>query len=105
MKAIVFYEAAYDMRYGFADHRRIRFNDKKVIELPDFNEMSNDEIEEWMDEFETDIAKETLEKDFRNRNNVDVSIINIVKLWVNFLDNFKIFWYNKVNKENEKIYD
>lgn len=105
MKAIVFYEAAYDMRYGFADHRRIRFNDKKVIELPDFNEMSNDEIEEWMDEFETDIAKEILEKDFKNRNNVDASITNIVKLWVNFLDNFKIFWYNKVNKENEKIYD
>ena len=103
MKAIIFYEAAYDMRYEFADHRRIKFNDKKVIDLQDFNEMSNEEIEEWIDGFETDIAKEILEKDFKNRNNVDVSITNIVKLWINFLDNFKIFWYNKVNRENKKL--
>lgn len=103
MKAIVFYEAAYDMRYELTDHRRIKFNDKKVIDLPDFYEMSNEEIEEWIEEFETDVAKETLEKDFKNRNNVDVSITNIVKLWINFLDNFKIFCYNKVNRENKKL--
>jgi hypothetical protein len=80
MKAIIFYEAAYDMRYGFDDYRRIKFNDKKVIDLPDFNEMSKDEIEEWLGELEINIGKEVLEIDFRNRNNVDASITNIVKL-------------------------
>jgi hypothetical protein len=24
-------------------------------------------------------------------------------LWINFLDNFKIFCYNKVNRENKKL--
>jgi len=79
MKAIVFYDVYFDER-GFCETKRILRKEKKIIDLSDFNEMSNEEIEEWMDEFETEVAKETLEKDFKNRNNVDVSITNIVKL-------------------------
>jgi len=80
MKAIIFYEAAYDTMCNHCDYRRIGYNGKKVIDLPDFNEMSNDEIEEWLNELEIDIGKEVLEIDFRNRNNVNASITNIVKL-------------------------
>jgi len=79
MKAIVFYDVCFDER-EFCGYKRLLRKDKKVIDLSDFNEMSNEEIEEWIEEFETDIAKETLEKDFKNRDNVNVSITNIVKL-------------------------
>lgn len=79
MKAIIFYDVYFDER-DFCDCKRILRKEKKVINLPDFYEMSNEEIEEWIEEFETDVAKETLEKDFKNRNNVDASITNIVKL-------------------------
>jgi hypothetical protein len=79
MKAIVFYDISFDER-EFCGCKRILRKEKEVIDLPDFNEMSNEEIEEWMEEFETDVAQETLEKDFKNRNNVDASITNIAKL-------------------------
>jgi len=79
MKAIVFYDVCFDEQ-EFYGCKRILRKEKKVIDLPNFNEMSNEDIEEWMEELETDVAKETLEKDFKNRNNVDASITNIVKL-------------------------
>ena len=79
MKAIIFYDVYFDER-EFCGCKRILRKEKKVIDLPNFNEMPNEDIEEWMEEFETDVAKETLEKDFKNRNNVDASITNIVKL-------------------------
>jgi hypothetical protein len=79
MKAIVFYDICFDER-DFCELKRILRKEKRVIDLPDFNEMPNEDIEEWIEELETDIAKEILEKDFKNRNNVNVSITNIVKL-------------------------
>lgn len=70
MPAIIYFDYSYD----FYNYNK----DRRFLKLPVFD--NEEELKEWVEETEKEIAKEICEKDHHNRNKVDVYITNIVRV-------------------------
>jgi hypothetical protein len=70
MLAIIYFDYSYDF-YNYNKGRRF-------LKLPVFD--NEEELKEWVEKTEEEIAKEICEKDFDHRDNVDVYITNIVRV-------------------------
>lgn len=70
MPAIIYFDYSYD----FYNYNK----DRRFLKLPAFD--NEEELKNWVEETERKIAKEICEKDYHNRNNVDVYITNIVRV-------------------------
>jgi hypothetical protein len=73
---IIYYDISYQIP---ADNDLYKFSRREVKEIPESFE-SEDEIKEWINEMETELAKEFIEKDVDFYRNVSAFITNIVKL-------------------------
>lgn len=76
--ALVYYDITYRFR-GCAVKDFFKLSKREVKEIPESFE-SKDEVKEWLDELETELAKEFIEKDIDFYNDVNVYIKNIVRL-------------------------
>ena len=56
-----------------------KFSRREVKEIP-VNFESEDEVRDWLDELETELAKDFVEKDIDYYNDVNAYITNIVRL-------------------------
>ncbi len=75
---IVYYDITYRIK-GCAVKDLFKFSRREVKEIPVSFE-SVDEVNEWLDELETELAKEFIEKDIDYYNDVNTYIKNIVRL-------------------------
>lgn len=75
---LVYYDITYRVR-GCAVKDLFKFSRREVKEIPESFE-SEDEVKEWLDELETELAKEFVEKDIDYYNDVNTYITNIVRL-------------------------
>ena len=69
---IVYYDISYQIP---ADNDFFKFSRREVKEIPEPFE-SEDEIKEWINELETELAKEFIEKDVDFYRNVSAFIMN-----------------------------
>ena len=70
MLAIIYFDYSYD----FYNYNK----DRRFLKLPTFD--NEDELRDWVEKKEKEIAKEIREKDYPNRDKVDVYITNIVRV-------------------------
>lgn len=75
---LVYYDITYRVR-GCAVKDPFKFSRREVKEIPESFESEN-EVKEWLDELETELAKEFIEKDIDFYNDVNAYITNIVRL-------------------------
>lgn len=75
---IVYYDITYRIK-GCAVKDLFKFSRREVKEIPASFE-SVDEVNEWLDELETELAKEFIEKDIDYYKDVNTYIKNIVRL-------------------------
>lgn len=75
---IVYYDITYRVR-GCAVKDLFKFSRREVKEIPESFESEN-EVKEWLDELEIELAKEFIEKDIDFYNDVNAYIKNIVRL-------------------------
>lgn len=78
MLAIIYFDYAYDFFNYLGKSERVENKDRKFLKLPAFD--NEDELRDWVEETEKEIAKEICEADFDHRDNVDVYITNVVRL-------------------------
>ena len=78
MLAIVYFDYAYDFINYLGESKRVENKDRRFLKLPVFD--NEEELRNWVEETEREIAKEICEKDFDHRDNVDVYITNIVRV-------------------------
>lgn len=78
MLAIIYFEYAYDFFNYLGKNERVENKDRRFLKLPAFD--NEEELKEWVEKKEKEIAKEICEVDYHNRNNVDVYITNIVRV-------------------------
>lgn len=75
---LVYYDITYRVR-GCAVKDLFKFSRREVKEIPESFESEN-EVKEWLDELEIELAKEFIEKDIDFYNDVNAYIKNIVRL-------------------------
>lgn len=78
MLAIIYFNYSYDFINYLGKRKRVENKDRKFLKLSSFD--NEEELKNWVEETEKEIAKEICEVDFYHRDNVDVYITNIVRL-------------------------
>lgn len=78
MPTIIYFDYSYDFINYLGKSERVENKDRKFLKLPAFD--NEDELRDWVEETEKEIAKEICEADFDHRDNVDVYITNVVRL-------------------------
>jgi hypothetical protein len=78
MPAIVYFDYSYDFINYLGEKTRVKSKDRRFLKLFSFD--NEDELRDWVEETEREIAKEVCEVDFDHRSNVDVYITNVVRV-------------------------
>ncbi len=78
MPAIIYFNYSYDFINYLGKRKRVENKDRRFLELGSFD--NEEELRNWVEETEKEIAKEICEVDFDHRDNVDVYITNIVRV-------------------------
>ena len=78
MPAIIYFNYSYDFINYLGEKTRVENKDRRFLKLDSFD--NEEELRNWVEETEREIAKEICEVDFDHRDNVDVYITNIVRL-------------------------
>ncbi len=78
MPAIIYFNYSYDFINYLGKRKRVENKDRRFLKLGSFD--NEEELRNWVEETEKEIAKEICEVDFDHRDNVDVYITNIVRV-------------------------
>ena len=78
MPAIIYFNYSYDFINYLGERKRVENKDRRFLKLNSFD--NEEELKNWVEETEKEIAKEICEKDFSHRDRVDVYITNIVRV-------------------------
>ena len=78
MPAIIYFNYSYDFINYLGEKTRVENKDRRFLKLDSFD--NEEELRNWVEETEREIAKEICEVDFDHRDNVDVYITNIVRV-------------------------
>lgn len=78
MLAIIYFDYSYDFINYLGKRKRVENKGRKFLKLGSFD--NEEDLRDWVEETEKEIAKEICEADFDHRDNVDVYITNIVRL-------------------------
>lgn len=78
MLAIIYFDYAYDFFNYLGKSERVENKDRKFLKLPAFD--NEEELKEWVEKKEKEIAKEIFAEKFPNKSNVNVYITNIVRV-------------------------
>lgn len=78
MPAIIYFDYSYEFTAYLGERISVKNKDRRFLKLPAFD--NEEELRNWVEETEKEIAKEICEVDFDHRDNVDVYITNIVRV-------------------------
>lgn len=78
MPTIIYFDYSYDFINYLGKRKRVENKDRRFLKLGSFD--NEEELRNWVEETEKEIAKEICEADFDHRDNVDVYITNIVRV-------------------------
>lgn len=78
MPAIIYFDYSYEFTNYLGERKRVENKDRRFLKLGSFD--NEEELRNWVEETEKEIAKEICEADFDHRDNVDVYITNIVRV-------------------------
>lgn len=78
MPAIIYFDYSYDFINYLGKRKRVENKDRRFLKLDSFD--NEEELRNWVEETEKEIAKGICEVDFDHRDNVDVYITNIVRV-------------------------
>ena len=78
MPAIIYFNYRYDFINYLGERKRVENKDRRFLKLNSFD--NEEELKNWVEETEKEIAKEICKVDLDHRDNVDVYITNIVRV-------------------------
>ena len=78
MPAIIYFNYSYDFINYLGKRKRVENKDRRFLKLGSFD--NEEELKEWVEKKEKEIAKEIFAEKFPNRSNVNVYITNIVRV-------------------------